>query len=43
MKQESINKISNSQYDDLISNSLKNSSAKEKVLLKEKLYQFEME
>ncbi len=43
MKQESINKISNSQYDDLISNSLKNSSAKEKSIAKGKIISIENE
>ena len=43
MNQESINKISNSQYDDLISNSLKNSSAKEKSIAKGKIISIENE
>ena len=43
MKQESNNKITNSQYDDLISNSLKNSSAKEKSITLGKVISIENE
>ena len=43
MKQESNNKITNSQYDDLISNSLKNSSAKEKSITLGKIISIENE
>tara|TARA_X000000950_G_scaffold59585_1_gene72341 strand:- start:3656 stop:5356 length:1701 start_codon:yes stop_codon:yes gene_type:complete len=41
MNQESANKISNSEYDDLLSNSLKNSSAKEKTITKGKIISIE--
>jgi len=41
MNQESANKISNSEYDDLLSNSLKNSSAKEKTIAKGKIISIE--
>ena len=41
MSQESTNKISNSEYDDLLSNSLKNSSAKEKTITKGKIISIE--
>ena len=41
MSQESANKISNSEYDDLLSNSLKNSSAKEKTITKGKIISIE--
>ncbi len=43
MKQESNNKITNSQYDDLISSSLKNSSAKEKSITLGKVISIENE
>ncbi len=43
MKEETNNKITNSQYDDLISNSLKNSSAKEKSITLGKVISIENE
>ena len=43
MKQETNDKITNSQYDDLISNSLKNSSAKEKSIALGKVISIENE
>ncbi len=41
MNQQSINKISNSEYDELISNSLKNSSVKEKSIASGKIISIE--
>ena len=41
MNQEFANKISNSEYDDLLSNSIKNSSAKEKTITKGKIISIE--
>tara|TARA_B100000676_G_scaffold306043_1_gene361488 strand:+ start:871 stop:2571 length:1701 start_codon:yes stop_codon:yes gene_type:complete len=43
MNQQSVNKISNSEYDTLISNSLKNSSAKEKSITTGKIISIENE
>ncbi len=43
MNQQSINKISNSEYDTLITNSLKNSSAKEKTIAEGKVVSIENE
>tara|TARA_B100001057_G_scaffold453020_1_gene497487 strand:- start:2763 stop:4463 length:1701 start_codon:yes stop_codon:yes gene_type:complete len=43
MNQQSFNKISNSEYDTLISNSLKNSSAKEKTIAEGKVVSIENE
>ena len=43
MNQQSFNKISNSEYDTLISNSLKNSSAKEKTITEGKVVSIENE
>ncbi len=43
MKQQSDNKLSNSQYDDLISNSLKNSTAQEKSIALGKVISIENE
>ena len=41
MNQQSVNKISNSEYDTLISDSLKNSSAKEKSIAEGKIISIE--
>ena len=43
MNQQSLNKISNSEYDTLITNSLKNSSAKEKTIAEGKVVSIENE
>ena len=43
MNQEISNKISNSEYDALISNTLQNSSAKEKTITKGKIISIENE